>query len=24
VRALTLTCARSADDVLLTARLREW
>jgi diaminohydroxyphosphoribosylaminopyrimidine deaminase / 5-amino-6-(5-phosphoribosylamino)uracil reductase len=24
VRALTLDCERSADDVLLTARLREW
>jgi diaminohydroxyphosphoribosylaminopyrimidine deaminase/5-amino-6-(5-phosphoribosylamino)uracil reductase len=24
MRALTLSCARSADDVLLTARLREW
>jgi diaminohydroxyphosphoribosylaminopyrimidine deaminase/5-amino-6-(5-phosphoribosylamino)uracil reductase len=24
VQALTLTCSRSADDVLLTARLREW
>ena len=24
VRALTLDCARVADDVLITARMREW
>jgi diaminohydroxyphosphoribosylaminopyrimidine deaminase/5-amino-6-(5-phosphoribosylamino)uracil reductase len=23
-RALTLDCARSGDDILATARLREW
>ena len=24
VRALSLDCARVADDVLITARMREW
>ena len=24
VRALSLECARVADDVLITARMREW